>query len=117
MDLQPLIQTMPAQAFWFGALSAASLPLGAALGILWKRPSARAISAIMAFGAGSLLAALALELVAPALERGGYTPLAIGAVAGGCSFFCWIGPSTSTAASGASGPPSSATWSAPSAHG
>lgn len=72
-------------AFWFGALSAASLPIGAALGII-TRPRALVISAIMAFGAGSLLAAVALELVIPALERGGFAPLAVGAIIGGLLF-------------------------------
>jgi hypothetical protein len=45
-------------AFLFGGLSALSLPLGAALGI-WLRPGLRVTAAVMAFGAGSLLCALA----------------------------------------------------------
>lgn len=55
-------------AFLFGGLSAASLPLGAAAGI-WFNPSLRLTAAVMAFGAGALLCALALELVVPALEH------------------------------------------------
>jgi zinc transporter ZupT len=74
-------------AFLFGALSALSLPLGAAVG-LWLNPSLRVTAAVMAFGAGALLCALALELVVPALEHfpddpfEGFKWLAIGAVIG-----------------------------------
>ena len=74
-------------AFWFGALSAASLPLGAAAGI-WLKPGERTTAAVMAFGAGALLCALTLELVAPALalfpddKAEGFKWLAIGATIG-----------------------------------
>ena len=47
-----------------GALSAASLPLGSLLGLNWH-PSNRIIAAFTAFGGGALIAALAVELVAP----------------------------------------------------
>lgn len=57
-----------ALAFLFGGLSAASLPIGAAAGI-WLNPSLRLTAAVMAFGAGALLCALALELVIPALAH------------------------------------------------
>lgn len=78
-------------AFWFGALSAASLPLGAAAGI-WLKPGVRTTAAVMAFGAGALLCALTLELVAPALalfpddRAEGFKWLAIGAAIG-CVLF------------------------------
>lgn len=78
-------------AFMFGALSAASLPLGAAVG-LWFNPGLRLTGAVMAFGAGALLCALALELVVPALEHfpdeplRGFTWLALGAMIG-CILF------------------------------
>ena len=55
-------------AFLFGGLSALSLPVGAALG-LWLRPSLKVTAAVMAFGAGALLCALALELVVPAMAH------------------------------------------------
>lgn len=49
-----------------GALSAVSLPLGSAIGLVFKpKPSITATAA--AFGAGALLAALSIELVAPTL--------------------------------------------------
>ena len=78
-------------AFLFGGLSALSLPLGAAVG-LWLNPGLRLTAAIMAFGAGALLCALALELVVPALEHfpdqplEGFKWLALGAMFG-CLLF------------------------------
>lgn len=86
-------------AIMLGAISAFSLPLGSVVGLQAKlRPDA--ISVLAAFGAGALIAALAVELVAPtvfALEanNGGshhgnpYTnfyALLAGAVVGGCLF-------------------------------
>ena len=47
-----------------GALSAASLPLGSMLGLKWQ-PGNRVIGGMTAFGGGALIAALAIELVAP----------------------------------------------------
>jgi CRP-like cAMP-binding protein len=79
---------IPAQAwaaFFFGALSAFSCVVGAAIGVAW-RPPQRALAAILAFGAGALLAALAFELVLPAQEHAGFVPVAVGAIAGGISF-------------------------------
>jgi CRP-like cAMP-binding protein len=85
MDPQALSQAL--SAFLFGGLSAASLSLGAATGILFKPPQ-RLGAAIMAFGAGALFAALSLELVGEALERldGGFWPVGLGCLAGGVSF-------------------------------
>jgi zinc transporter ZupT len=78
-------------AFLFGGLSALSLPVGAALGI-WLRPSLRVTAAVMAFGAGALLCALSLEIVAQSLAHFpdnvqlGFAWLATGALAG-CLIF------------------------------
>lgn len=78
-------------AFLFGGLSALSLPLGAAFGI-WFNPGLRLTAAVMAFGAGALLCALALELVVPALEhfpddpQEGFKWLALGSMLG-CLLF------------------------------
>lgn len=85
MAASDLFVSLPAKAFWFGILSAVSLPIGAILGI-WLKPAKKVVAAILAFGAGSLLAALTLELVIPACERAGFPPLAIGAVTGGLLF-------------------------------
>ncbi len=77
-----------------GALSAASLPLGSVIG-LWTRPRASVAASLGAFGAGALIAALTLDLVAPNAEaltsgehgavRAFYVFLA-GALAGGFLF-------------------------------
>jgi zinc transporter ZupT len=78
-------------AFLFGAISAASLPIGAAVGI-WLNPGLRLTAAVMAFGAGALLCALALEMVVPALETfqhsrlEGFKWLALGGLTG-CLLF------------------------------
>lgn len=59
MDLQFL-----SWAILLGALSALSLPLGSALGLVWQ-PNNRIVGGLTAFGSGALIAALAIELVAP----------------------------------------------------
>jgi len=67
----------PIYLFWailIGALSAVSLPAGSIVGMA-SRPRASLTAVMMAFGAGALLAALAVELVAPtvhALHGGGH---------------------------------------------
>jgi zinc transporter ZupT len=86
-------------AIMLGAISAFSLPLGSVVGLQTKlRPNT--ISVLAAFGAGALIAALAVELVAPTVfalhgDNGGsqhgdpYTNfygLIAGAVVGGCLF-------------------------------
>jgi CRP-like cAMP-binding protein len=73
------------EAFLFGALAAASLPLGAVAGS-WLHPSTRFTAAVMAFGAGALLAAMSFELVLPALEKDAFWPLAAGLFAGCMAF-------------------------------
>jgi len=81
-----------------GALSALSLPMGSAVGLAFRfRPLTLALLA--AFGAGALIAALSVELVAPnvaALQHGGdashgdphlnFTALIVGASLGGIIF-------------------------------
>ena len=54
-------------AFLLGGLSAISLPLGSALGLVWK-PSPKVTATFTAFGGGALLAALSIELVAPTVQ-------------------------------------------------
>lgn len=53
-------------AFLLGGISAVSLPLGSWVALRWRIASAY-ISSLAAFGAGALLAALSVELVAPTL--------------------------------------------------
>ncbi|MEW5944992.1 MAG: cyclic nucleotide-binding domain-containing protein [bacterium] len=71
-------------AWWYGAFSALSLPLGALIGICVRTP-ARVVAGLMSFGAGALLAALTFELVSPAMRRSGFPPLAVG-----CLFGCVV---------------------------
>ena len=86
-------------AIMLGAISAVSLPLGSLVGIQ-TNPRPHLISTLAAFGAGALIAALSVELVAPtvfALESpeghlthgnpiAGFLALVAGAVAGGLLF-------------------------------
>lgn len=76
---------LPLDAFLFGLLSAASLPLGAVVSFYWT-PSNRTVAALMAFGGGALLAALTIDLAAPALERGHFYALAGGCIIGAILF-------------------------------
>lgn len=75
----------PFRAFAWGLASAVSLPLGAALGVRFT-PAHRWTSMLMAFGAGALLAALTLELVAKSLHEAGFAVLAFGLLAGAVLF-------------------------------
>ena len=78
-----------------GGLSAVSLPLGSAVGLA-LRPSLSTAAVLAAFGAGALIAAVTIELVAPTVqhigESGGHAGaaafwiLAAGALAGGLLF-------------------------------
>lgn len=72
-------------AFWFGIISACSLPLGALTTLFWK-PTDRATAFLMAFGGGALLAALTLDLVAGTVNKGHFYPLAAGCIIGGMIF-------------------------------
>jgi CRP-like cAMP-binding protein len=72
-------------ALLFGLISAATLPVGAAVGVLWQPPD-RVMAFLLAFGAGALLAALTIDLIAPGVDRGHFADLAAGAVLGGVAF-------------------------------
>jgi CRP-like cAMP-binding protein len=50
------------------------------------RPSPRVVAVILAFGAGSLLAALTIELVLPSFTETGFWPIAAGCIGGGLLF-------------------------------
>ncbi|MEA1890285.1 MAG: cyclic nucleotide-binding domain-containing protein, partial [Pseudomonadota bacterium] len=69
----------------YGLISAVTLPLGAAVGLLWRPPD-RVMAFLIAFGGGALLAALTIDLIAPSVERGHFWDLAIGAMLGGLLF-------------------------------
>jgi len=72
-------------AFIFGLISASSLPMGAVTSFFWV-PRERIVAVMMAFGAGALLAALTIDLVATTLREGYFYPLAAGCIAGGILF-------------------------------
>jgi CRP-like cAMP-binding protein len=73
------------QACLFGLASAAALPLGALVVRLWV-PANRPLAALMGFGAGALISALAIDLVAEAVEAGQFAAMAVGGLAGGLLF-------------------------------
>lgn len=72
-------------AFLFGIISAISLPLGALLALKWI-PKPKVLASMMAIGAGALLAALTIDLVAVSVEKGHFYPLAAGMITGGLFF-------------------------------
>lgn len=68
----------------WGALSASSLLIGAALAI-WLRPSNRIVGLVMGFGSGTLISAIAYELVPEAAKAD--FPVVLGLAAGALTFF------------------------------
>ena len=64
-----------------GLFSALSLPLGALTTLFWT-PGDRAIAWLMAFGGGALLSAVTIDLFAPAINKGLFFEVAIGAIIG-----------------------------------
>jgi CRP-like cAMP-binding protein len=72
-------------AFLLGVLSAASLGLGTVTARLWK-PTNFILGLLTAFGAGALLSAVTIDIVAPSVEMGEAAWLAGGAVVGGLAF-------------------------------
>ena len=73
-------------AFTMGIISDCALPLGAITALFWT-PGDRVAAALVAFGGGALLAALTIDLVVPAFDRGHYFSLATGCMIGGVLFF------------------------------
>lgn len=69
------------QALLFGLGTAVPLVIGAAIGLRWKLPT-RVLAALLAFGAGTLIAAATNELFEPAFEEAG-TLIAGSALLGG----------------------------------
>ncbi len=76
---------MPVTAFFQGILGASSLAFGAFVGVVW-RPRRLFSAAIMAFGSGTLLAAIAFEISLPVYKNDGFLPLIIGFMIGGSLF-------------------------------
>ncbi|WP_061960411.1 ZIP family metal transporter [Demequina flava] len=63
------------------AMGIGTLLIGAAIGWFWDVPR-RVVAGVMAFGAGVMVATLALELVAEAADGGGVWPVVVGFAAG-----------------------------------
>ena len=78
-----LVPVLPA--FWAGLFSAASLPLGTLTSRFW-RPSGRLVGSLTAFGAGALLSATVLDLVADAVTEGHIVELVVGSILGSLFF-------------------------------
>lgn len=76
---------MPLSALLQGVLGASSLLIGALLGICWK-PGRAFTAAIMAFGSGTLLAAIAFDITQPVYENSGFWPILVGFILGGTLF-------------------------------
>jgi zinc transporter ZupT len=72
-------------AFLFGIITTIPLPIGSLLALKWT-PKPKVQASMMAIGAGALLAALTIDLVAVSVEKGHFYPLAIGMIAGGLFF-------------------------------
>ena len=85
--MREVLDDMPMwiQAFLWGAIGGGALLIGAAASWLWRIPP-KAVSTIMAFGAGVLISALAFELVGEAAESGGLLPTATGFLVGAVIF-------------------------------
>src|SRR3954463_12863619 len=73
-------------AIWWGAFSAFSLVLGAALALVRTWP-ARFVGLVLAFGAGALVSAVSFELFEDGLDLGGGLPVGLGLAAGALTYF------------------------------
>lgn len=76
---------MTTAALW-GTVAAASLLLGALLGLARRWPP-RLVGAVLAFGGGALIASISYELFAEGLETGGPVPLGLGLAVGGLTYY------------------------------
>ncbi|HEY9735374.1 MAG TPA: cyclic nucleotide-binding domain-containing protein [Trichocoleus sp.] len=82
--------SLPVVALLQGILAASSLLVGAILGIGWQ-PARVFTAAIMAFGSGTLLSAIAFDITLPVYNGHGFWPLVVGFVIGGTLFTVIVG--------------------------
>ncbi|MDJ0589938.1 MAG: cyclic nucleotide-binding domain-containing protein [Pleurocapsa sp. MO_226.B13] len=80
-----MFQSVWLNALFIGMVSACSMPLGALSALLWT-PKKRALAFLIAFGGGALLAALVIDLVGSARERGHILELVVGSISGSLFF-------------------------------
>ncbi|MGK7940395.1 MAG: hypothetical protein AB4062_09650 [Crocosphaera sp.] len=76
---------MALSAFVQGMLGASSLALGATVGV-FLTPKRSISASIMAFGSGTLIAAIAFEIAPKVYEEAGFFPLMLGFAIGGVLF-------------------------------
>ncbi len=81
----PFMVPMWLQAGLWGLVGGSALLIGAVIGYFSDIPQ-RLVAAIMAFGAGVLISALAFELMDEAYRQGGFDSTAIGFVGGALIF-------------------------------
>ncbi|OWY63432.1 hypothetical protein B7486_53150, partial [cyanobacterium TDX16] len=70
----------------WGFVAASGLLVGGIIGIR-ADPSGETVGRVMAFGAGTLIAAVTLDLTLEAVDVGGELPFLLGLLAGGLTFF------------------------------
>ncbi len=78
-------------AFW-GFVGGVALVVGAGLGLAWPGIPSRVIGAVMAFGAGVLISAVAFDLVEEGFRAAGAWPVVGGLLGGALTFYAgdWI---------------------------
>ncbi len=76
---------MGAAVLW-GSVAAASLVIGAVLGIVRPWPD-RLVGGVLAFGAGALISAVSYDLAEEGIRLGGGTAVAVGLAAGALTYF------------------------------
>lgn len=77
--------TVASAAFFQGMLGASSMALGAILALVWK-PGRQVSAAVMAFGSGTLIAALAFEIAGKVYQNSNFGVLMVGFLIGGLLF-------------------------------
>jgi CRP-like cAMP-binding protein len=80
-----MLQYVWVNAFLVGLVSALSMPLGALTSLVWS-PKNRVIAFLIAFGGGALLAAVIIDLIGNAKEKGHLLELIIGSLIGNLFF-------------------------------
>src|ERR671916_2753507 len=73
------------QALVFGLLGSSALVIGGVLGAYWRVPH-QISGVLLAFASGTLISALAFELIPEAGHLGGLWPAGLGLIAGGVTF-------------------------------
>ena len=76
---------MPIAAFLQGIFGASSLILGASIALVWP-PKKTVSAAVMAFGSGILISAIAFEITLKVHHESGFLPLLMGFILGGVLF-------------------------------